>query len=134
MRLIGDVTQAMTEQATASNQVARAVGDMRRQSGQVAQAIGQQSRATKDITVATEHVSKQMALITRANREHSAAGEAILRALVDIRAVADRNAQGAQESRRATDGLQERTAAVVAIANRLGRAGSPPRPPKGGKK
>ena len=69
-----------------------------------------------------------MGLITRANREHSAAGEAILKSLVEIRVINDRNVQGVQESRRATDALRDRAAGLAAIADRLGRAdGAAPR-------
>ena len=81
------VATAMSEQAVAANHVARAVEDMRRQSAQVSQAVAEQGRVTKGMAAAAEFVSKQMALITRANREHTAAAETILTSLREIRAV-----------------------------------------------
>jgi len=75
-----------------------------------------------------------MALVTRANREHSTAVEAILKALTEIRDVTDRNVRGAQESRRATDGLRERTAALATIADSLGRGQTPTRRRNGGRR
>jgi methyl-accepting chemotaxis protein len=125
-RLIGEVTDGMAEQAKATQQIAGAVGDMRKQSGQLAQAVGQQTRATKDMSTAAEHIAKQMAQLTRANREHSVAADSILKSLTDIRAVTDRNARGVEGSRRATDGLRDGTAALAALAARLGR--TPPGP------
>jgi methyl-accepting chemotaxis protein len=74
-----------------------------------------------------------MGLITRANREHSAAGETILKSLVEIGVISDRNVQGVQESRRATDTLRERAAGLAAIADRLGRAAGPARRRQGGR-
>jgi methyl-accepting chemotaxis protein len=62
-----------------------------------------------------------MGLITRANREHSAAGEGVLRSLLEVRAVADQNVRGVQESRLTTDGLRERVRGLAAIADRLGK-------------
>jgi methyl-accepting chemotaxis protein len=107
---------------------------MRRQSTQAGQAIAEQTRTTKDMTVAAESITKQMALITRANREHSAAGEAILKSLLEVRAVTDRNAAGVQDSRRSTDNLKERTESLAGIATRLGRPGPAPRRRTNGKR
>jgi methyl-accepting chemotaxis protein len=75
-----------------------------------------------------------LTLITRANREHSAAGEAILKSLTEIRAITTRNAQGVQDSRRGTDGLRERTAALAALADRLARARPATRRRNGGRR
>jgi cytochrome c553 len=62
-------------QAANDAEVKAAVGDMRKQSAQLAQATAEQTRATKDMTTGAGQISKQMALITRANREHAAAAE-----------------------------------------------------------
>jgi methyl-accepting chemotaxis protein len=104
---------------------------MRKRSGEVARALAEQTRAVKDVSTAIDHISRQMASMTRANREHAAGGESILKALSEIRAVTDRTADGARQSRRTADGLRDRTAALVGIADRLGRA---PRKQGGGRK
>jgi methyl-accepting chemotaxis protein len=83
------------------------------------------------MTAAAAHISAQLALITRANREHSAAGATVLGALAAIRREADGAARGVAESRRLADGLRARTAALDAVAAALGRAGPKPRPRKG---
>jgi methyl-accepting chemotaxis protein len=124
-RQIGEVAGGMTEQATATGQITRSVEDMRKQAGQVAQAIAEQARATRDMTAGVAEVARQVSLVTRANRQHSAAGEAILKALTDIRTITTRNARGVEDTRRNTDGLRERTAALAALADRLAGARPP---------
>ena len=65
------ISRAMSEQSDAVVQITRAVDETRKQSEQTARAIAEQSRAMKDVTAGTQNVSKQIALITRANRDHS---------------------------------------------------------------
>jgi hypothetical protein len=62
------------------------------------------------------------------------AAESILKSLTAIRAVTDRNARGVEDTRRATDGLREGTAALAALATRLGRTPPATRRRPGGRK
>ena len=99
---------------------------MRKQSSQVAQAVVEQSRALRDMSGGAENVSKQIAAITRSNREHTVAAEDILKGLVEVRSIAEGNARGAQESQTATENLRESMQALGAIADRMNQNGAKP--------
>ena len=70
---------------------------MRQQSEQVARAMAEQSQTTNDLTKATTNISRQIALIARANIEHSNGIDANLVALTDIRKITDRSARDAED-------------------------------------
>jgi methyl-accepting chemotaxis protein len=60
------------------------------------------------------------------------AAEAILKAVTEIRTIADRNARSVEDSRRATDALRERTTALGLLATRIGK--TPGRRRNGGRR
>ncbi len=51
-----------------------ATDDARRQTDQVAKAMAEQARAARDTTQASQNIARQIAAISRTNREHSASG------------------------------------------------------------
>jgi methyl-accepting chemotaxis protein len=87
----------------------------------------EQARALREMTVGAENVARQITDISRVNREHSLAAESILKGLVEVRSVAETNAEGVLESQKATTNLRERTRDLAALADRLGQNGPAPR-------
>ena len=77
-QLAGQVSRSMGEQAAATNQIGKSSEGLRVQSTQTAQALQDQSRAVRDLTAATANISKQIKLISSANLEHSALAESML--------------------------------------------------------
>jgi methyl-accepting chemotaxis protein len=80
---------------------------MRLQSEEVSKAMDEQARAMRDMTTASSDVAKQIAMVTKANLEHSSGAENILRMLSDIRQITDRNARGVGLTLTETDALLE---------------------------
>ena len=111
----------MREQSTGATQIITAVENIRKQSDQTAKAMVEQARAGKEMVANAQNVAKQIAGITRANREHSVVSVNILKGLAEVRKVTDENAQGVQETRKATADLLERAEEFGRIMNRLGR-------------
>jgi methyl-accepting chemotaxis protein len=116
--MVGIVSTAMGEQASALGQIATGAETVRVQSDQTVRAIKQQTRAVKDVADAAENTAKQIKLITIANREHSVVAGQLLDTLKQIREITDRNAHGVQETRGGTNDLVERAAALVSLAER----------------
>jgi methyl-accepting chemotaxis protein len=83
----------MNEQANGATQITSAAEQMRQQSDQAAKALKEQTRTIKEMSGVGENIAKQIALITRANREHSVGSSAILDGLIEIRQIAERSLQ-----------------------------------------
>ena len=109
----------MTEQATASADMAAAAVSMRQQSEQAAKALKEQARVMKDMTAAVANTSKQVRGITNANRAHSQAAGAALQDLIELRKVAERNAGGVRQTRASTDDLLRYAGALSAVVGDL---------------
>ena len=69
---------------------------IRRQTDQTNKGMAEQARAAAELTTATRNVAKQMALITRANKEQAIGGRGVAR-----NAHATRSGLGSQRRRRA---------------------------------
>ena len=67
----------------------------------------------------TRNTAKQIALITRANREHSGASEMIMSRLNDIQKISERNSLGVKETRRAASRLLQLAATVEKALERV---------------
>ena len=85
---------------------------MRRQADEAAKATGEQTKVTKAMAEGARNNAKQMALITKANREHASASDMIQAKLNDIRRISDRNREGVRETRKAVSRLLELASAV----------------------
>jgi methyl-accepting chemotaxis protein len=79
----------------------------------------EQTRAIKDMTAAAQNISKQVALITRANRENSRTATSVLESLQDIRKVTARNSEGAKDTLRGTRNLLDTVESLAADMNDL---------------
>ena len=86
---------------------------------QVARAMNEQARAGQDMTSAAQSTSKQIALITRANREHSVVATKILSDLSDIREITDRNAAGVKDTQRAATSLLARAQTIGELVDQM---------------
>ena len=64
------------------------------------------------MTEAAQNTAKQIALITRANQEHSSTSLMIQTKLADIRKISERNTEGVRETRQAVSRLLQLAAAV----------------------
>jgi methyl-accepting chemotaxis protein len=116
--MLGGVTKAMAEQATAMGQIATASESMRVQADQTARAVREQGRTMKDMTAAAQNTSKQIKLITTANKEHSTVSGSLLTSLEEIRHITERNASGVRRTRGGTDDLLRRAGALTALVSR----------------
>lgn len=90
----------MSEQASGATQITTAAEHMRQQSDQAAKALKEQSRTIREMSSVGENIAKQIALITRANREHSVGSAAILDGLIEIRQIAERSLQEDEDLRK----------------------------------
>jgi methyl-accepting chemotaxis protein len=117
-RMIGGVTKAMAEQASAMAQNATASETMRVQADQTARALQEQARTMKEMTTASQNASKQIKLISHANKEHSTVSGSLLAVLGEIRQTTERNASGVRKTRGGTDDLVRRAGALTALVGR----------------
>jgi methyl-accepting chemotaxis protein len=62
-----------------------------------------------------------MALITRANREHSTVAAGILDIMKDIRKITDRNAEGVKETRRFASSMLDQSRRITEIVEKEGK-------------
>jgi methyl-accepting chemotaxis protein len=89
--------------------------------------MADQSRALKEMTNSAKNISKQIALITRANRDHSQSAASVLSALQEIRNVTAKNSEGAKDTLRGTRTLLDTVEALVADMNGSNGNGIPKR-------
>ena len=87
-KLIVSVSREMTEQAAGMTQISTSTEELKQQSEQTARAMKEQSRAVKDVTSSTQNVAKQIRLITAANQEHCVVAERLMTGLPQIGVVA----------------------------------------------
>jgi methyl-accepting chemotaxis protein len=125
-RMIGGIAKAMTEQATAGEQIATASESVRVHAEQTSKAVQEQARTMKEMRAAAQDTAKQINLITRANKEHSAVAGTLVTALGEIRQITERNASGVARTRGGTEDLMRRAGALTALVDRPAR-----RPAKG---
>ena len=104
-RLVANVARAMSEQATGATQITTAAESMRVQAEQAAKATAEQAQAITDLNGASNNIAKQIKLISRANREHSVVAAGFLTSLGEIKGITERNASGAKETVNRTNGL-----------------------------
>ena len=116
--MIGSVNKAMSEQATALQQVTASMLSMRKESDQAARAMTEQARALKGMTSATQNTSSQIKKITVANREHSTVAGGMLDQLRDIRKITDRNARDVSETRGNTAELIKHASDLAGLVGR----------------
>jgi len=116
--MIGSVNRAMSEQASALQQVTTSMVSMRKESEQAARAMAEQARALKGMTTATQNTSNQIKKITVANREHSTVAAGVLDQLRDIRKITDRNARDVSETRGNTAELIKHASDLTGLIGR----------------
>jgi methyl-accepting chemotaxis protein len=116
--MVTGITRSMKEQSTNANQITEAVQNMQSQSEQLAKAMAEQARAVQDMNTATRSIAKQVATIRTSNLEHSGISAELLAGLESIREIADRNAQGVQQTLEATAKLTAQAQALTAIVDR----------------
>ena len=116
-KMIGTVSTAVSEQATASAQIAKAADEIRRETEQTSRGIAEQARAAAEITTATENVARQVALITRANVEQSRAVDGVAQTLGELRKLAERTARSANDSSTVSAALQQRVQSLGQTAS-----------------
>src|SRR5207302_139290 len=84
--MIRKVVSAMSEQGAATTQVNKSVSGTRQQTTHLARSLEEQSQALKQMKAGVENISKQIALITRDNREHAAVAAAAARSMDQLKA------------------------------------------------
>jgi methyl-accepting chemotaxis protein len=114
----------MAEQSQAAAEISRAIDDGRKQSEGLTKAMMEQAKALKEMTTASTSSAKNIGLITRSNREHSAAAGSILSALHDIREVTAQNTEGAKNTLRGTRDLIETVEDLVSGMKQPNRNGN----------
>jgi methyl-accepting chemotaxis protein len=112
-RLIGNVTRAMRDQTTSTNEIARAVASMKKEADQNARGLDEQTRAMRDVLGGIQNISKQLDLITRANKQHSARAGRVLAQLKDVRSISERNARSARDTHGGTGDLLRHAEALT---------------------
>jgi methyl-accepting chemotaxis protein len=117
-QMVMAITQSMREQSANAGQITEAVQNMQIQSEQLAKAMAEQARAVQDMNTATRSIAKQVSLIRTSNLEHSGISGELLASLESVRQVADRNAEGVQETLEATTQLAAQAQALAAIVDR----------------
>jgi len=105
----------MTEQTTAATEITSAVDSMRTQADQAARAAAEQTRTMKEMSSSAASVAREIKLVTRANRNQSATASRLLAQLSEIRAITERNAEGAQQTQGGTAELIRKAAALTGI-------------------
>ena len=116
-RLVASVAKAMTEQNGAATEITRAAESMRQQSDQAAKALREQARAMKDMSVAAANTAKQIKLITQANREHGRVSGMLLQDMAEIRRITDQNVNGVRQTRTSTADLLKYAEALTSMMN-----------------
>jgi methyl-accepting chemotaxis protein len=112
-RLIGTVTRSMHEQTTSTNEVALAVSSMRKESEQASRALAEQARAMRDVLGGSQNITKQIDLITKANKQHSARTGRVLTQLKDVRVITERNVRSARDTHGGTGDLLRHAEALT---------------------
>ncbi len=110
--MIASVGSAMAEQATATEQIAKATQDIRRQSDQTAKGLAEQTKAVSDISDATRNVAKQIAMITRANRQQATDATSVLNTITELKRVGGVALRGAEDTGAIAASLVERSRAL----------------------
>jgi methyl-accepting chemotaxis protein len=95
----------------------------RAQGQQTAKATAEQAKTMRDMTTAAHATARDLQLITRANREQSAAAGRVVAQLDEIRRIADRNAVGVKQTRGSTADLLRQAEALTGI---VGEAATSP--------
>lgn len=85
-----------------------ATQSMRLQSDQVTKAMREQARTAHEMTVAVGSVSKEALRITSANRNHLDSADRIRGAVIELRQITTRNADGVKATLTSTSGLADR--------------------------
>jgi methyl-accepting chemotaxis protein len=96
--LTESVSKSMSEQSIAAGQIAAATDIVRQQTDQASKALAEQARAMKAMTTAVQNNSRQIALISQANREYSAAADMVLNSLTEVRRITDQNGRGGKRN------------------------------------
>jgi hypothetical protein len=78
-------------------------------------------------------VAKQIRRITAANDEHSAAGEALLKSLTEVRGIVERNVRSVADARAVSESLQGLTSRLATGDNHAPAAAAPSRRASRGK-
>jgi len=98
--------------------VAQAVTSMRKESEQASRALMEQARAMREVLGGTQNITKQLDLITRANKQHSASASRVLAQMKEVRNVTERNARAARDTQGGTaDLLRHAEALTGALAS-----------------
>jgi methyl-accepting chemotaxis protein len=106
--MIRKVVTAMAEQTAATTQVNKSVSSTRQQTTHLSRSLTEQSRALKEMTTAVENISKQIAMITRDNRENSLAAEAVATSLAQTKTRVPVNGKnGGPKTKAAAEGSKQ---------------------------
>jgi methyl-accepting chemotaxis protein len=105
---INEISKAMAEQAKSASEISGATQSMRIQSDQVTKAMREQARTAHEMTVAVSTVSQDALRIITTNRSHLDAADWIRGAVVELREITTRNADGVKATLTSTTGLADR--------------------------
>src|SRR5262249_19745690 len=105
---ISEISKAMAEQSKASSEITVATQSMRLQSDQVSKAMREQARTAHEMSVGVANVSKEAVRITNTNRNHLETADNIRGAVLELRQITTRNADGVKATLRSTSGLADR--------------------------
>jgi methyl-accepting chemotaxis protein len=105
---ISEISKAMAEQSKAASEITTAAQSMRLQSDQVAKAMREQSRTAHEMSIGVANVSKEALRITNTNRNHLDAADRIRAAVIELREITTRNADGVKATLTSTSGLADR--------------------------
>jgi methyl-accepting chemotaxis protein len=117
-RLIAATVKAIGDQASSMNEITTAAEGMRTQAEQVSRGAADQARSMRAMTTDAQSTAKQVKLISQANLELSAAAATLLGSVAEVRQITDRNAAGVKQTRGGTDDLRRRAQALAALVNK----------------
>src|SRR6185436_14243243 len=91
-----------------SSEISLATQSMRLQADQVTKAMREQARTSHEMSIGVANVSKDAFRISSTNRNHIDAADRIRAAVVELREITTRNADGVKATLISTSGLADR--------------------------